>query len=70
MATDVEQILRDAWSYARDGEGSPAAERWRFALGAQWALGCAGLLSEEQIERCEQRAQAEAAGLGLRPEPW
>jgi hypothetical protein len=61
-----EEILTNAWSRVAavqppvaDAPGS----KWHFALGALWALGCAGLLDEDATRRWEATAQAQAARL-------
>src|SRR4051794_32654022 len=59
-----EEILQGAWARVErveppSGEPPPGTE-WRFAIGADWALGCAGLVTDEQIRRWEAHARAEA----------
>jgi hypothetical protein len=62
-----EEILSGAWHRVA-GIEQRLSERdlgpeWQFATGAQWALGCAGLLTDEQIRRWEAHGQAEAMRL-------
>jgi hypothetical protein len=63
-----EEILEGAWArVARVAPpptaGSTPGKEWDFAVGAQWALGTAGLLTDEQVRRWEAHAQGEAMRL-------
>jgi hypothetical protein len=62
-----EEILQGAWARVegveRPFEGPDPGTEWHFATGAQWALGCAGLLTDEQIRRWEDHGKAEARRL-------
>jgi hypothetical protein len=62
-----EEILQGAWARVERvkpplDEPAPGKE-WHFATGAQWAIGCAGLLTEEQIDRWGAHGKAEAERL-------
>jgi predicted O-methyltransferase YrrM len=62
-----EEILSNAWSRVAARElavnDSPFDSAWHFAVGAQWALGCAGLLTDDQIQRWETNGRKEAERL-------
>ena len=66
MTRTPEEILTDAWSPVRAMEPpvpDAPGNKWHFAIGAQWALGCAGLLDDDAIRRWEAIAQAQAKRL-------
>jgi hypothetical protein len=62
-----EEILSGAWNRVRALQPplpNAPGNQWHFALGALWALGAAGLLDDDAIQRWEATAQAEANRLG------
>ncbi len=66
-AQTPEEILQGAWARVERVEppvdGPDPGKEWHFATGAQWALECAGLLTDEQIRRWEAHGKAEARRL-------
>jgi hypothetical protein len=63
-----EEILEGAWARVESlrpplDEPAPGKE-WHFAVGAQWALGTAGLLTDEQARRWDAHGEHQAKRLG------
>jgi len=64
---DPEEVLRDVWGRVERTPApvdAPPGREWHFALGALFAFGSVGALTDQQIREWETRAQREARRLG------
>ena len=64
---DPEEVLRDVWGRVERTPApvdDPPGREWHFAVGATFAFGSVGAITDAQIRKWEACAQREARRLG------